>query len=97
MVIYPSLDEVLLYSISGTANQNGYSFSSAISKAARCHVSCVHVFSFFFTILNGLLFFIIENVIITLVLRISADDFIRSKCYVLYVIKVNLLILNMNR
>ena len=96
MVIYPSLDKVLLYSISGTANQNGYSFSSAISKAARCHVSCVHAF-FFFTVLNGLLFSIIENVIVTIVLRISADDFIRSKCYVLYVIKVNLLILNMNR
>ena len=57
-----------------------------------------HVFMpFFFTVLNGLLFFIIENVIVTIVLRISADDFIRSKCYVLYVIKVNLLILNMNR
>ena len=41
------------------------------SKAARCHV-------FFFTILNGLLSFIIENLIVTLVLRISADDLIRS-------------------
>ena len=42
------------------------------SKAARCHVF------FFFTILNGLLSFIIENLIVTLVLRISADDLIRS-------------------
>ena len=33
---------------------------------------------FFFTILNGLLSFIIENLIVTLVLRISADDLIRS-------------------
>ena len=45
---------------------------SVSSKAARCHV-------FFFTILNGLLSFIIENfIVISLVLRISADDLIRS-------------------
>ena len=38
----------------------------------------MHVF-FFFTILNGLLSFIIENLIVTLVLRIWAEDFkIRS-------------------
>ena len=37
----------------------------------------MHVF--FFTILNGLLSFIIENLIVTLVLRIWAEDFkIRS-------------------
>ena len=33
----------------------------------------MHVF--FFTILNGLLSFIIENLIVTLVLRIWAEDF----------------------
>ena len=33
---------------------------------------------FFFTILNGLLSFIIENLIVSLVLHISAADLIRS-------------------
>ena len=78
MLIYPSVDKVLLYSSSGTANQSGYSFQfsqvSVLKQPARCHM---HVF--FFTILNGLLSFIIENLIVTLVLRISAEDFkIRS-------------------
>ena len=44
------------------------------------------MFFFFFTISHGLPSFIIENLIVTLVLHISADNLIRSND-----IKVNLL------
>ena len=72
-LIYPSLDKVLLLIQHFRHSESEWvrewvQFSAHLSfssKVARCHV---------FFPMNGLLSFIIDNLIVTLVLCISADD-----------------------